>query len=132
MSFPTYTLEELAEIERINKKENPFVKQVPTKAVEISRKLVEKTPGVLDGLLLLTIAFWYFFFTGLAVLFGRTLPKEWLKIGVDLNKGKIARKIKPEAITKQDQIAEKPKYKVVDLDSNKPINVPLEAPALSK
>lgn len=120
MSFPVATPEQLAELA---KHIEPPKKKVSTIVTETLKKVAQKTPGIMDGLIVLTISFWYFFFTGIAMLLGRNLPKEWLKIGTDLNRGRIARKISPE---KAPIIKEEinPTFKVVDLDTHRPITVP--------
>lgn len=123
MAFPTLTPEELKAIQD-KQKEIPIFKQAADHIRDIPKKVYSKTPSILDGMVLLTISFWYFFFTGLAVLFNRKLPKEWLAIGKDLNKGRIARKINPEKTKEAGLIQEKPQFKVVDLETNRPIPVP--------
>lgn len=77
-----------------------------------------------DSLTLLIIAFLYFFFTGLALLFKRQLPKEWLAIAKDLNKGRVARKIKGMQL--EDKPTIKKKFKIVDLETKKDLPFPTE------
>lgn len=80
----------------------------------------EGVPAWFDNLLLFTITFWYFFFTGLAILFRAPIPREWLKIATALSRGKVSKKIQ--------EMAEEPKktpppvkFKVVDLETSQPI-----------
>lgn len=79
-----------------------------------------KLPPALDSLVILTIAGWYFFFTGLAILFGRDIPKEWLKIATRLTKGKVAKRIN-DMSTEMEQPQKKITHRVVDLDTRQPI-----------
>lgn len=90
--------------------EKPKVRVVE-KIVEVTKKIGEKTPGILDSLTLLVIAFLYFFFTGLALLFKKELPKEWLKIASQLNKGRVAKLLRP----KPEEVV-KPKGKITVRD----------------
>lgn len=82
-----------------------------------------KLPPFIDSLTILTIAFWYFFFTGLAVLFNRKLPKEWLRISVYLTKGKVAKRISDMGKAKEEKANT---YKVVDLETRRPLGLPVE------
>ena len=75
-----------------------------------------KVPLLVDSLVLLTIAFWYFFFTGIALILGRQLPKSWLNIGTQLPRGRIAQKIQNKEVIKKPN-----SIKVVDLETHKPI-----------
>lgn len=72
-----------------------------------------------DSLILLTISFWYFFFTGLALVLSRKLPRGWLQIATTLSKRKIAQKI--EETLEEKVEAKKPRFKVVDLESRSPV-----------
>lgn len=87
-------------------------------------KIVEKLntiykthlPVFIDSLILLTISFWYFFFTGLAILFRSPIPKEWFRIASHLSRGKIAKKIREMS----EVVEKKPnQYRVVDLETKK-------------
>lgn len=92
--------------------ENPKVKAI-SKTIEKAVDSVKKgTPILLDSLVLLTITFWYFFWTGLAILFGKRIPKEWLKIATKLSKEKIAKKISGVETIKKPNT-----FKVVDLET---------------
>lgn len=91
--------------------------KVKVKFVEkLSTLYKTQLPVFVDSLILLTISFWYFFFTGLAILFRSPIPKEWFKIATYLSRGKLAKKVR-ELASVQDK---KPsKYKVVDLETRK-------------
>lgn len=128
MSHLTYTPEEYDKI--LKSEENPFVKNktLPEKIQTVTTKVVERTSGFVEILIELTIVGWYFFFTGLALLCGRRLPKEWLRIATRLEKGTISRKVKDIGL-KIDLAKSQPqklhkKYKVVDLDTHKAVNLP--------
>lgn len=96
-------------------------KQNPTKVFE---RVVLKTktviPPVIDSLILLTICFWYFFFTGLAILFRAPIPPQWLRIASYLSRGKIAKKIQELGDVKPEQ--KKSAVKIMDLETNSPID----------
>jgi len=101
----------------------PSPKEQPVKTVykSISKGLYSiktKITPFTEALVLLTIAGWYFFFTGLALCLGRTLPKDWLKIATRLTGDRIAKKIDGK------EVVQKPNsYKVVDLESKETIPV---------
>lgn len=127
MAHETLTPEEYEKA--LKAKENPFVKTVPLteKVNTVTTKVVEKSVGVLDGLTQLTIVFWYFFFTGLALLFKRKLPPTWLRIGTRLDRGVTSHQIKKTGL-KMDQVKNQPqkthkKYRVVDLDTKKQVTL---------
>jgi hypothetical protein len=101
---------------------NPNEVKVKTVYKTVDRIVTEtkkQIPILVDSLVLLTIAFWYFFFTGLAVLFNRKIPTEWLKIATKLSQGKIAKKI-----ANQETIKKPSSIKVVDLETQRQI-IPL-------
>lgn len=128
MSHLTLTPEEYEEA--LHSNQNPFVKKVtlPEKVQTVTTKIVEHTSGLLTGFIELTIVGWYFFFTGLALLCGKRLPKEWLKIATRLEKGLVSHLIKQTGLStrysdKQPRDLHK-KYKVVDLDTQKAVKLP--------
>lgn len=96
---------------------------VGEKTTEVIREVVVKSgkaiTGLSETLLLLVIASWYFFFTGLALLFGKKLPKQWMDIATHISKEKLPRVIQ----NKPEETVSKPitKYKIVDLDTNQPL-----------
>ena len=86
-------------------------------------KSKEAVPSILEKLIVLVIAFWYFPFTGLALLFGRKLPQQWLNIATKITKDKIAKIIKNEPLLMVSKQADKVKYKVVDIETTQPIKL---------
>ena len=91
--------------------------KVKTKFVEkLSALYKTHLPVFIDSLILLTISFWYFFFTGLAILFRSPIPKEWFRIATYLSRGKLAKKMRELASANDKKLA---KYKVVDLETRK-------------
>lgn len=76
----------------------------------------KSSASLTDNLVLLTISFWYFFWTGIAVMRGKKIPKQWLDISTALSKKKIAEKISPP-----HQIPAVVKHRVVDLETNLPL-----------
>ena len=128
MSHETFTPEEYEKI--LKSKENPFVSKptIVEKVQSVSKVVVGKSAGFLEGIISLTIVFWYFFFTGLAILCKRPMPKEWIKIMTRLDKGIVSSKIKNTGL-KMQQVKTQPQkihknYKVVDLDTAKTVKLP--------
>jgi len=128
MSHETFTPEEFEKITK--SKENPFARNTPLveRVNTVTTKVIEKTSGILEGLILLTIVFWYFFFTGLCLLFKRKLPQSWLSIATRVDKGTTSHLIEKTGLkidlvkTQAQKILKK--YKVVDLDTLKPVKLP--------
>ena len=104
--------------------EEPTEKKVEIKEEKIIERVKHfisvKTPPLIDSLVLITIAFWYFFFTGIAIARGKSVPKEWMRIATQLSKGRIAKKIRG-VVEKENQPN---KYKVVDIATKRPIPIP--------
>lgn len=121
MAFPVIPEEYLGQFQV----EKPAKRIVQTISAGVS-SLSKKTSGLGEFIILFTITFWYFFFTGLAILFGRKLPNQWLRIAKDLNKGRVASKIKPE------KPVEPTKFKVVDLETERPLKTVLVNPTDTK
>lgn len=95
------------------------IQETPVQATkEVVEKIVHsvktKVPMIVDALVLLTIAFWYFFWTGLALVLGRQIPSEWLKIATRLSKDRLSKKI-------ANPVAKKPSFRVVDLETQEPV-----------
>jgi hypothetical protein len=128
MSHETYTPEEYEKILKSN--ENPFVKKqtLSERINKVTTKVVEKTTGIFEGLIELTIVGWYFFFTGLAILCRSPLPKGWIKIATRLEKGVIPHLIRKTGLSvslvKNQARDLHKKYKVVDLDTHKTVKLP--------
>lgn len=128
MAHPTITPAEFAAIEGANRKKVER-EQLPGKVVE---KIVTVTKEVFHGFAgSFTLALFvviYFTFTGLAILFNRKMPKEWL----DLMKtprvkglvGKVRKETAEIAPIEEVVQAKKPKasYKVVDLETGSHIS----------
>lgn len=122
MAFPVIPPEVWERIKAKGEKMSP--KSVLTPAFTGVKTVFTKSGGILDALTLLLIAIIYFFFTGLALVLGRKLPKEWLSIGIKLNRGRIAEKIHNPHAKKTQTVSKTPtKYKVVDLETQKPIKI---------
>lgn len=106
--------------------------QSPKKAVRHVTKAIQAVKSRItpfgDTVVLLCISILYFFFTGLALLLNRKLPRKWMQIGYDLNAGRIAKKIED---TKENHIAGinkmvRKSYKVVDLETKKAVGLRVE------
>lgn len=50
--------------------------------------------GLLDFLVVITATFWYFFWTGLAIILKRDIPTKWLSIGYKIDGGKVIKNMK--------------------------------------
>ncbi len=106
--------------------DQPVEQPSTKKVIRVVERVVEKTkqvlPKIVDSLVLITICFWYFLFTGLAILFRSPVPKEWLKIATYLSRGKVAKKIK-----EMNEYSDKPKklasHRVVDIETKRTIPI---------
>lgn len=117
MATPTLTPEEYNKIKNANKK-------TPDKVIErvqyVTKEISKKASGFLEGFTFLIMVILYFFFTGLAITFGRRLPKFWEEIGKSLEGGRISQKINEKA--KENEIKQKAgKIKIVDLETGQSI-----------
>ena len=80
--------------------DNTNLGEIPTvkKAGEIVNKLLtgskRKAFGFYDFIVLLFVSTLYFFFTGLALVLGRTVPRKWLEMGYTLGDGKAVKGLK--------------------------------------
>ena len=105
-----------SEVEYIEQ-DNPKVKTRIVERIVRSAKL--KTPLFLDGLITLTIVSQYFFWTGLCILFGRPIPREWMRLATTLTQGKIAKKVNDLAT---QEVEKKPvTHQVIDLETKRPM-----------
>lgn len=122
MAHPTLTPQEYFAIENANREQ--IRKEVaPAKIVErIVTVTKEASIGLVDSIAYLMFVFFYFMFTGLAILLNREMPKEWLNL---LKEGEIKRilhkgeekKAQNEPNKKPHQAkASKAKHKIVDLE----------------
>ncbi len=119
MAFKTVPEKYLGEFnkKKAKQKTSEMITSVTSRSKEATHRLT-------DSLVLLTISFWYFFFTGLAIILKRDVPKEWFRIGKDINRGRIARKIKNlplESHPEGSEPGKARKFKVVDIDTKQPL-----------
>lgn len=117
MSHPTLTPLEYKAIQDANKK-------VPQKVTEkinyITKEVSKRSTGFVEGLAFVLMVFFYFFFTGLAILFKRKLPKFWEEMGSSLEGGRITQKV--QDVVKQTDIKKKAgKMRIVDLETGQSI-----------
>mgnify|MGYP001567079599 FL=1 len=120
MAYPTVEPEVWEAMKR--KLTGNTIKTVPQTVVSAVKVIAEKTGGAFDSLVLLVIALLYFFFTGIALVLGRQLPKEWLAISTALDHGRVSNKIKREQ-QKANKVEQKPtKVRGVDLETQRDIS----------
>ena len=113
MSHQTLTKKEFEAIAQVEKKK-------PEKVVERITTIIKKVPQIsinfVDSLAFLVVASIYFFFTGLAILFGRPIPKFW----IDLSKIVETHRIKDKITEKveRNKIKDRAgKIRIVDIES---------------
>ncbi|MBK9272886.1 MAG: hypothetical protein IPM48_14980 [Saprospiraceae bacterium] len=106
---------------------SPPTEKIVQHMIESSRAVRRSTISFTDSIAFLTISFWYFFFTGLALLLGRKLPRKWLDLSHKLDAGRISKKIEDK---EQNHIAEASKkvggYKIVDMETKRPVGLKIE------
>ncbi len=120
MAHPTISQEEFDSIQNANRRELiEKVKQEERSPGVILQKVRVKSVSLVEALTHLTVCFWYFFFTGLCVLFGRQMPKEWLGFISDY-KTKKETKHKVEE-QRQEETAKPKKFRVVDIETHRPL-----------
>lgn len=121
MAFPVIPDKYLGEFEKQE------VKNKVTETVSsVAKKTSQGVMGFGDLLLILVVAFWYFFFTGLAIILKRDIPKQWLRLGTSLGMARVSSRIKKasqNALQKDVASENTPKrvFKVVDIDTKRPI-----------
>jgi hypothetical protein len=103
-------------------------KEVKDSVVVAASKVSSGVAGILDFLIVLTAAFWYYFFTGLAILCKRDIPKQWLALGTHMGMRKVTahiNKVNPRASSEVLASENTPKrsFKVVDVDTKRPLKV---------
>lgn len=104
--------------------DRPEEKDKVTKQTEyLTKWLKEKTPSFMDSLITLTMVGWYFFFSGLAILFKRPVPKWWVEMGTKLKAQKISEVVQKE-VDKPLTPTKPNRFKIVDLETNKPFSRP--------
>ena len=117
MSFPVID-ERYLEKDWLHKaKEN-----VATKTQTIVSSTIDKTHGVLTGFTDYTIVFLYFLLTGLAILFRSPIPKDWLMLSKKIGGRKISQRVE-DLKEKVEKIKPKRVFKVVDIDTKRPMKV---------
>lgn len=123
MAFPVIPEKYLGEFPKETVKE---------KAKEAMATVANKTSvgfgNFFDFLIVLTVAFWYYFFTGLAIVCKRDIPKPWLRLGTHLGMYRVTSRLKKslsrasgEVLALKDQ--PKKTFKVVDIDTKRPMKV---------
>lgn len=85
--------------------DDPNRKEAKTEKVSKIDKFLQGTYsnpfGFYDFVIVLTATFWYFFFTGFAVLLGRNIPRKWVISGSNINNGKILTSISNKVFTEK-------------------------------
>ncbi|MCK9370753.1 hypothetical protein M0R04_12660 [Candidatus Dojkabacteria bacterium] len=123
MAHETLTPEEYAKILKSDEITKLFDKKnMATTVSSVVKSIPEKAKGMVETLTDFILVFFYFMFTGLAILFRSPIPKDWLKIVQRLNNSRINQRI--DAVSEIKKEVKKPKYKVVDLDTHKSIKLP--------
>jgi len=121
MAFPVIPNEYLDEFQKQEQKV-PLKEQVVVAASKTTGGLAK----LADFLIILTAAFWYYFFTGLAIVLKRKIPVPWLRLGTRLGMARVLSRIKnapqnavQEAVASEN--APKRTFKVVDIDTKRPL-----------
>jgi len=119
MSFPVVPEEMLEEFQKEEKKP---VKELINIAAS---KTIKETSKLADFILVLSVSFWYYFFTGLAIILKRDIPKQWLKLGTQFGMNRVSSRLKKatqnvssEAVATEN--TGKRHFKVIDIDTKKP------------
>lgn len=96
-------------------------KPVYKRVEKVVETIKHKTPAFIDSLSLLFLIVLYFSFTGLAIVVRSPLPKEWLQIGVGLNKKRISKLI--EAVAVDQPLITKSPVKIVNIQKEPPVDL---------
>ena len=123
MAFPVIPGKYLGDFPKEEVKE-----KIKDTVVVAASKVSNGVASILDFLILLTAAFWYYFFTGLAIVLKRNIPKEWMRLGTYLGMARVSSRIKiasQNALQKEVATKNTPKrvFKVVDIDTKRPMRV---------
>ena len=123
MSFPVIPEKYLGEFPQEKVKD-----KVADTVVVAASKVSSGLAGILDYIVVLTAAFWYYFFTGMAILCKRDIPKQWLALGTQMGMKKVTthiNKVSPRASSEVLASENTPKrsFKVVDMDTKRPMKV---------
>ena len=97
------------------------VKSVPKAVSNTLRTVTRKANGFFIELGWLTVVVTYFIFTGLAILFNRTLPKPWLDLLPVMGGKKVAEKIVDHIPAPPKKVKEQKRTKIVDLETGETI-----------
>lgn len=123
MAFPVIPDKYLDEFPKEKPKEK--INEVVTVAASKVNSGVGK---VLDYLIVLTAAFWYYFFTGIAIARGKRVPTQWMRLGSAFGMNRVSSRVKnasQNALQKELASKNAPKrtFKVVDVDTKRPFKV---------
>lgn len=102
--------------------------RVKESAVVAAARVGSGAAGLFDFIIALVAAFWYYFFTGLALVVGRTLPSQWLRLGTHFGMVGVKARIKKVAPVASGGVSAlkdltKKTFKVVDIDTKRPMRV---------
>ena|SRR5687767_7106659 len=98
---------------------------VATRLSNTLKKLYENLKALLHYLSWYILVLMYLLFTGLAILLGRKIPTQWMKLLPLMGGKKIADKLNEKVVAKDTDvpIKPKPKFRVMDIETKKPINL---------
>ena len=89
----------------------------------VTKSIIKGAPSFMEQVITWTMVGWYFFFSGLAVLLGRPIPKWWRDIGLKIDRQKVSQVVQKEV--EKPVVEVKPnRFKVVDLETNRPLRRP--------
>lgn len=123
MAFPVIPEKYLGDFPKEQPKE-----KVKDAVVVAASKVNSGVGKVLDYFIVLTAAFWYYFFTGIAIARGKRVPTQWMKLGTHLGMSRVSSQIRKASLNAtQKEVASEnaPKrvFKVVDIDTKRPMKV---------
>lgn len=105
--------------------EGTRVKKAPRELSKKVNEVLAGTParpfGLYDFLITITVAFWYFFLTGLAIVFKRDIPAKWLSIGFKLDGGNIVKNMKKKVL--KDLPKKESSLRVEDIHKTPPTEI---------
>ena len=81
--------------ERVKKAQS---KELSKKVNEVLSGTSARPFGLYDFIITVSVSTIYFFFTGLAILFGKNIPTKWLSIGFKLDGGNVIGRIKKRVL----------------------------------
>lgn len=123
MAFPVIPEKYLGDFPKEETKE-----KVKDTVVTAASKVKNGIASFADFLIILTAAFWYYFFTGIAIARGKRVPTQWMRLGTHLGMSRVSsriRKASQNALQKEVGTKNAPKrvFKVVDIDTKRPMKV---------